>query len=253
MMKRTYFVLILLLINFLVSPFRKFSSVHAEDFFSMGVGAGFFSQRVYRGALIWDAPFLIPLLELRFGQLSVRGPSLLYQVPLENESWQLSVSTEFFNDNKGQFPMILISKRDQAENYRNQRDSSLGLTLSGQYFFKPKKSSVQLTVSRDFIRYHGLYVLLGFSLPILPFTRLELAQSWAEPQHNRYVYGPTAEGGLAHARYGLRNVLPFIPGGGVLISSLSYHFINRQANQQADYIRDEKANWVFDMFLSWRI
>jgi len=214
------------------------------------VAAVYLSKRIYRGALIWDAPIM------------AAGPSFVFYDKVSLGQGGLSVfkkfahfhtatlGATFFNDNQPNGPILKLKNR--ASDFKNQRGSTYGVYLKHDFKFK-RYMATSLTYFLDLRRNHGNYANARISTSMIPFLTVGAGLGWGDLNNNKYVYGPEAMSGLGHIDGFVSAMLPGLPWHGRLSLNYSLSQIAKITNQQADYIRGNDLNSFVSFAAMWNI
>lgn len=204
------------------------------------------AARLLRGATIWPEPsgMIVPGLAYADWFRLSQGGVQVYQ---KLEYIEYATGLSYIDDAQ---PMFSFTKH--KSDFRNERDPTYEL-VGGAKAFSKYKHEVSLSVHQDLKVHHGQYVIMGINFPLLPLTSINLSYAMADERHNHYIYGEGAVGGAAHFDISGRLLLPFLPGGGILILSWLRSQILQEQNRMASYINGENPNGSFSALATWTL
>lgn len=203
------------------------------------------SSKIYRGAWIWPAPSIMPMLGISYKRLSIHGPGLVLNIPYQKFSFQFG--TSYFNDGPPLFPL-----KKRRKDFRNQRHGVYEAILGGTWEFWPR-FKLGLNASKALTNHHGIYGIANLQIPLIPFVSSGYAIGWGNRKANQYAYGPEAISGTAHRDFNISLALPFLPWGGILVTKYTTSRIHKTVNKKASYVLpsdkpatlSSMANWTF--------
>jgi hypothetical protein len=219
-----------------------------NDNIAINLGIFYAEKRIYRGALIWDAPIIAAGPSFTFFktvQLGAGGLSLGSEIAA-GHTLSLGVST--FNDNAPDGPIIKLA--DDEEDFKNRRRSTIDASLKYEYRFE-RFFSWSLAYHKDIKRHNGSYLFTGVSTSIIPFITLGTGIGLGDRATNQYVYGAGACGGLGHWDSYASLFLPILPWEGRLRVVYNYSTIKKESNAYADFIRGERNNTNLNAMALW--
>ncbi len=211
---------------------------------------GYKAQTLVEGAVTWPGPsaFVGPSLSF-YNKLFLRGPSLEYRFFDRGQKHGLSFFAYYFDDDD---PMIALDNTE--ESYRNSRSDSLPIGINYSYNFgKKNRFSIGLRLQKDVIDYGGGVYELKLSIPLIPFTKLNLSQSYVSQSSAEYFYGQGTSSGAGYSKYGISIFLPFLPLGGRMSLSFNQSIINQGAARQAHLIRGDYNNSNLNLVMFWSL
>lgn len=216
----------------------------------MTLVAGGSSQFIFRGAPIWTAPaMLIGPGFVFFDKLELSGPSLAWSFFERQDIKSLKVGIKYFDDEK---PLIRLD--DTKRSFRNSRTSSVMAHVEYKYRFGwMDKFHIGALIERELKNYLGLYSLIEFAVPVLPFTSLTLSASFAEKSTNQYIYGRDARSGIGYHEFKLTNMFPFVPWKGRIITSLSHQIVSTGNARHAYLVNGDYKNWQLSSIVMWDV
>lgn len=215
----------------------------------ISAAAAYTQRRIYRGALIWDAPIMAVgpgLVLYNTVSLGQGGLSIFKNF---NKQHTVRLGFSYFDDNEPSGPVLKL--RDSEEDFKNQRRSTFGTYL--KYDFKYKQFiSTSISYHQDLKRHYGNYFYGSVATSIIPFFSFGTGLGYGSADSNKYTYGPEGKDGFTHFEYFGRAFFPFLPGKGVLsiIGSVSHIILDE--NKHADYIRGNSRNNNLSIVASWR-
>lgn len=241
---------LLIIIFTLPVPGKAQHRPRTKSDFEVSLNALYSQKRVFRGALIWDAPTLmvLPSFDL-FNMINIgRGGALAIYRQYENHRFSIGIRP--FEDNGPS--AIAIKLKNSNEDFKNQRSSSLETSFQYEYRLRPYFRGT-INYHKELIRHYGNYLQLGTRLSPFPLTNIGVVLGIGDREHNKYVYGPEGSAGLGHTDFNLGLRLPFLPWHGQLILNLRHSIINKIENFNADYIRGQRKNSILSIMATWRL
>jgi hypothetical protein len=218
--------------------------------FSMSLNAIYSGKRIYRGALIWDAPIALVMPGFTLFNVFGLGHGGLSFFKQLNQQHRLALGYSSFDDNRPSGPVWRI--KDSEEDYKNLRAESSAIYLLYSYKNRPH-FNFMVRIERGVKAHQALYLYSKISTSPLPFTTIGVATGVGERDHNRYIYGDSAVSGLAHVDSFISAMLPFLPWQGRLILNLSYSTVAKRINRDAEYILSNKGESNFGAVASWSL
>lgn len=204
--------------------------------FQIDLGLFYAHKRLWRGALIWDAPTLMggPRFTF-FNFLTLAGPNISIFHEFE-KAGKLSLGASYFEDNEPNGPVIKFKSKD--EDFKNSRSATIDTFIKYEYRYKWFFSS-SIEYHRDIKRSKGNYSYVEFSTSFIPSISVGVGQGFGDRKNNMYVYGRQAVGGTAHTEYFISYFKKELIFGGNFLLKYSLSTINKKTNEQADYIRGD--------------
>lgn len=230
------------------TEFAFINSVFAKV--ETSLGAFYSDKRVYRGALIWEAPVAIVAPSFIINDfLSIGQGGGISVFKSFGESQKVTLGYSYFDDNEPNGPVIELGEAE--EDFKNKRKPTQGAFL--RYDYKRRGVfSLGLEYHKDWMRHSGNYVYIRLGSTITPFFRYGIGAGIGDARHNRYVYGESGEGGVAHQDIHLGLFLPFLPWRGVLMMNWTRTQISQRENINAEFIRGKEINRAFSVIAVWR-
>lgn len=224
---------------FILIPMTLF----AEDKnWQFSTGILYNSARLYRGALIWPAPSIMPLLGVSYKNLALNGPGFTYNIP--SKKTNISFGLAYFNDGPPLIPL-----KNHHKDFRNERAGVYDGFFNINYEFIPRFKLNWLN-SKAINTHYGFYSAASIQIPLIPFFSFTYLMAYADGKNNRYVYGPEARAGLAHHDFSINLFLPFLPWKGILTTKYTLSRIALDTNKNAHYVRaTDKPQVVTSMCL----
>ncbi len=225
---------------------KKQSPIFAKKGWLVSPTIFYSAARLLRGATIWPEPsgMIVPGLAYADWFRLSQGGVQVYQ---KLEYFEYATGLSYIDDAQ---PMFSFTKH--KSDFRNERDPTYEL-VAGAKAFSKYKHEVSLSVHQDLKVHHGQYVIMGVNFPLLPLTSLNFSYAMADERHNHYIYGEGAVGGAAHFDISGRLLLPFLPGGGILILSWLRSQILQEQNRMASYVNGENPNGSFSALATWTL
>lgn len=242
-MKILVFTLIVLLGSF--SFAQKASKKKAVQ---TSLAIAYSHKRLYRGALIWDAPLVAMGPSFTFYNTLSLGKGGLSIFKNWKRAHKLTLGILPFDDNEPNGPVIKLKK--VQEDFKNQRASTFGAYLKYDYRYK-KYISISLSYHQDLKRHKGSYFESKISTSVIPFVSLGIGADSGDAASNQFAYGPEGVSGLGHGQAFINVMLPFLPGKGVLMLNFSRSQIIQTENTQADFVRGRKTNHNISTVAFW--
>ncbi|HAZ14502.1 MAG: hypothetical protein A2X86_00395 [Bdellovibrionales bacterium GWA2_49_15] len=237
----------LILVLFLLLRGQLFAQ-EASQAVKVNIGVVYSEKRLYRGALIWDAPIM------------AAGPSFIFYNTVSLGQGGLSVFRKFadyhtvtlgashFDDHKPSGPVLKL--KESEEDFKNKRQSTYGTYL--KYDFKLKQYlAMALSYHKDLKRNKGNYLNGKISTSIIPFLTLGSGLDLGDAASNKYAYGPEGVSGVGHLDNFASISLPFLPWKGKLMINYNYLIIVHGENKNADFVRGNDTNSNFSVIASW--
>ena len=225
------------------------STAYGSENFSLSAMTSFQSQKIYRGAQIWEWPGMtVGVSAVIFKRLEIRGPLIDFHFFERSNNIELDVGLRFFTDSE---PMIPLEKG--FLNHRNKRGDALDLLVHYKYKFGWRNLfAIGVDINKELIEHEGSYYRPFIEFPILPYTKLSIAAGYGSIEANKFVYGPSAISGLGHLDITLSNVLVQLPWDGIIITQFGVSYVKGQENINADYIRGNDQNNFVSTRIIWK-
>lgn len=209
---------------------------------SVTLGALYTSNMIYRGALIYDAPLVIPIFNFVYRDfITMSGNGLSFYKRFGKHS-TFAVGPSFFKNK----PIGMITRESDKE-FIKQRHPTHGAFAS--YNLNLAKIAMELSYHKDLGRHYGNYYFGRFSYSLLPFVIVGIGYGSGDENNNRYLYGPEAKSGDGHRDLFMSIFWPFLTG------TLSLNVLNSRVvqtkNQAADYIRGHDSNFNLSTTMTW--
>lgn len=230
-------------IIFVLALILPFQLLAEEKNWKLSTGVFYLSDRIYRGAIIWPAASVMPMLGISYRNISINGPGFQLNLPYHKFTFQTGL--QYFNDGP---PLIPLQER--KKDFRNQRKGVYDATIGLGWEFWPR-FRLNLSAAKAINSHYGFYSLASLQIPLVPFVSAGYALALADTRANRYAYGPEAVAGLAHRDFNISLVLPFLPGKGVLITKYTTSRIHQAANKNASYVRPSDKPAALSSMATW--
>mgnify|MGYP003607253484 FL=1 len=218
-------------------------SFSKESDWKVSTGLMYSNEKVYRGALVWPAPYIFPLLGISYKRLAVNGPSFNLALPWSKLTFNFGVS--YFDDNPPLIPL-----RTHHKDFRNERKSVYDAFVGVSWEILPR-TKLSFLSSKALNSHHGFYSALSLQVPLIPFVSAGYTLGHGNGKANRYTYGPEARAGLGHRDFNLNLSLPFLPGKGILITRYTISRIHLSTNKNASYVRSNDRPSTLMSMASW--
>ena len=207
-------------------------------------------NRIFRGALIWDAPIMAIGPNFTFYNIVSLGQGGLSIFKKIGNHQTISIGLTAFDDNEPNGPVLTLEERE--EDFKNQRSSTFGTYLKYDFRFR-QLIAISLSYQKDLKRHNGSYLNSRISTSIIPFITLGFGGSLGDKKSNQYAYGPEGISGTGHIETFAGLMLPILPWRGRLILNYKRTKISKGRNANADYVRGNKTNQNFSIIATWRL
>lgn len=207
------------------------------------------SHLVHRGALTWDDPVGLAAIGIdAWGFFSIGADGLaLYQT---RNRHTLKLALSGFDDSSPSYPAINLTN-NKEEGLRNSRPATYELALKYSYSLGFLVGSFDL--HKDMNEHFGLYSKAGIILRLIPFTSINASIGYGTLEHNRYLYGPQAQAGLADYALSIGNRFSFLPWNGFLITSIGINKIIKSVNNSSDLVKNQKDPVILTVMGIWAL
>lgn len=203
----------------------------------------------YRGALVWDAPFIAIGPSFVFFNTVALGAGGLSAFTRVGDYHSFALGIDMYNDDEPDFPLIKL--KDSAEDFKNQRGSTFGTYF--KYDFRLRQFvGFSLSYHKDLKRHKGNIYTAQLSTSIIPFVTLGVKTDYGDKDANQYAYGPEGVVGVGYIEQFASVMLPVLPWNGRLITKFSHSKIKKDQNVNADFVRGNKNHSNLSIITSWR-
>ncbi|MCP4912141.1 MAG: hypothetical protein GY909_03395 [Oligoflexia bacterium] len=234
----------LIALLFLVISLNSLASVKITLF---GMGQ---SQSIFRGAVTYSKPsaMLGPSFTF-FDSIVLAGPNIFFKAGDRNkDSVTYKIGVRYIDDNVPMF--VSESKND----FKNQRRNTIESYAEASYRFGWRnKFGFSTELMKEWKRHKKSMATFSAFAPILPFTSLKGTISLAQKEMNQYIYGPSGTSGVGFSSLNINTVIPFVPWEGIAMLGATQYWINKEANQNAEYIRGDDKNMNFYFRIIWNV
>ena len=230
-------------IRLVIFLFTLSNQIYGQSIFSLNAMTYIETQKIYRGAQIWEEPNMtLGLSMIFFERLEWRGPLLDYHFFKRDESFVFDLGLRFFSDSGPQ-----IELKDGEKDYRNQRGDALDFLINFKYKFGWKNLfSIGFQNYKELIEHYGTYFKVIAEGPILPYTKLSIGAGMATKEANQFVYGPQALSGFSNLDIILKNVIVSLPWKGIIINQLGSSHVLGSKNKSANFIKNDSQHYFFN-------
>lgn len=196
---------------------------------------GYSSQMITDGLVTWDKPIYIAAIGFSYWRFSAGKGGLNFSL-YRDKTHNLNLSYGGFSDDEPKFPIIKTSHDNRSErDIINRKDTNY---YGFNYTYNiPMNLRISFKYTKDVKANLSENSSISIAKTVfMPLIRVNFTQGFGGREHNRYLYGPSADGGTSFYRYGLSVILPFLPGGGRLINAVHFYEFNRKTIREAEYI-----------------
>ncbi|PIP88916.1 MAG: hypothetical protein COW01_05000 [Bdellovibrionales bacterium CG12_big_fil_rev_8_21_14_0_65_38_15] len=231
---------------FLLSTFAAFADQGAVE---INLGAFYSHKRIWRGALIWNAPTLMAGPSFTFfNHVTIAGPNLTFFHEIQKGN-KVSLGASYFEDNEPNGPVVKF--KSQEEDYKNTRSATIDTFIKYEYRYK-WFFNTSIEYHKDVKRSEGSYSYIEFATNLIPFIGVGVGQGFGDRDNNQYVYGTGAVGGMTHTEYFVSYFKKELIWDGNLLLKYSHSKINKKTNIQADRIRGNGSQDQFTAGIFWK-
>lgn len=234
----------LLALIFIVYSINTLSSVKITLF---GMGQ---SQSIFRGAVTYSkSSGMIGPSFTFFDSVVLAGPNIFFKSgDPKKDSFTYRVGLRYVDDNVPMF--VSESKNDFKNQRRNTVESYAGVSYR---FGWRNKFGFATELTKEWKRHKKSMATFSAFTPFLPFTSLKGTISIAQEEMNQYIYGPSGISGVGYSSLNLNAVIPFVPWEGIAMLGVTQHWILKDANKNAEYIRGDDKNMNFYFRIIWNV
>lgn len=216
--------------------------------FKMNLAVAYTHKRVFRGALIWDAPIMgIGPSFVFYDTVSIGGGGFAIYKKFDKRH-KISFGSSMFDDNGPNGPVFIIKKKQ--ENFKNKRLGTYGAFFKYEYRFR-QFFSAAISYEQDLKVHYGSYLNATLTTSIIPFITLGVVGSTGSTGANTYAYGGEGVSGVGHTEYFASLMLPILPYKGIFIFKVARSKIIQEANYNADFVRGNRKNSTGTMLAMW--
>ena len=222
-------------------------SMDQDKWLKISLAAFTSTKKIFRGAIFYPYPtiFAGPGLTL-FNHLSIRGPSIYWTKS------GLDIGGRLISDRA---PIIELTKKfDEKNDYRSSRSNSFEFVVRYRYGFGFRNLFfIGGEFAQETYQHKGRYLAFHFGIPVYMFLSFKSNTGWGNLSHNRYIYGDSAQAGLAHQDIMLQYAVPGFLGADIMILEIGQHFVLQEKNRSSDLIRGNSTNSQVSTVFIWNI
>jgi len=254
------FLFFITFLGFAVSSTAN-ASFFSKENFAVALGAEYVSLLERRGIIVYNGYQIFPIysIDLFNPDLQLVGSSLNYRWRTSDQA--LTVRTRFNFDSTNDSPLY-----ETAEKKTNRIRRTMTSEVEGFLEWRAL-SHLELTtnISQDIGAHGGTHGEVGARVILGNFLQRENRAAMIQPalfgifgvatkNHNKYLYGVGAEGGLSHYAYGFSISSPAVIDTFYPVLKITRFGLLGDKNRSAAYVRSgEKDSWQVLALAAFRI